>query len=492
MKAFMKERNLSFAILVLIIILGSFLRFYKLQKESLWNDELASWEKSNQDSLNKVLSLSRSDVHPPGYQILLYFAIKFLGDSEFWLRFPSAIAGIISILFIYLIGKKIYSEWEGLISAGLMAILWFPIYYSQEARVYSLLLLFSILSFYFWIIILERAKDGKIDFINSFFFVLSASIISYLHYFGLLFIILQGTGTFLIFFKRKKLLFFLLLYAVILILYLPWLPVMLEHSRREQIWIKKEWVLPTLLYLYHFFNRSKILFLSVLILYFYIPLQNFLKSFRERRKIKIETSIYTIVLIVWLISPFLLTFTKSLISTPVITVRNLIISLPPAYLLLSRAVTQLKLVKFIKVFMTLFIFGFSIFHLFFVISYYSKPHKEQYREAVYFVADNYKLFDNPLIIGYAWSKEHLNYYFKRKGFEKGVEYILGGREDIQSFEKIIMERKSEYIWFIRAHRAPDPEFINYIQKHFDTLIHISFIECDVLLLKIPESSFGFK
>lgn len=483
----MRERNLRIVILFLIIISGSFFRFYKIEKESLWNDELASWERSKQDSLNKVLSLARSDVHPPGYQILLYFVIKFLGDSEFWLRFPSAIAGIISILFIYLIGKKIYSEWEGLISAGLMAILWFPIYYSQEARVYSLLLLFSMFSFYFWIIVLEKAKDGKIDFLNSFFFVLSASITSYLHYFGLLLIILQGTGTFLIFLKSRKLMFFLLLYTIILILYLPWFPVMLEHSGREQIWIKKEWVLPTLLYLYHFFNRSKILFISALILCFYSFLQNFLKNFIERKKIKIDLSFYTIVLIMWLILPFLLTFTKSLISTPVITVRNLVISLPPAYLLLSRAITQLRSRKFIKVFMTLFIFAFSIFHLFFCISYYSKPHKEQFREAVKFVTDNHELFDNSLIIGYAWSKEHLNYYFKRKGFEKGAEYILGEREDIESFKKIIIERKPGYIWFIRAHRVPDPEFIDYIQKHFETLIHISFIECDVLLLKNPEA-----
>lgn len=482
----MKQRNLEIAILVLIIISGSFLRFYKIGKESLWNDELASWEMSNRESLKKVISLAVSDIHPPGYPILLYFVIKYFGDSELWLRIPSAIAGIISIILIYLLGRRIYSVWEGLISSAFMAVLWFPIYYSQEARAYSLLLLFSISSFYFWLILIEKAKKNeKIDFPNSFFFILSSSIISYLHYFGLLLIILQGIGTILVFIKRKKLPFFILLYTIILILYLPWFPLMLEHSGRGQIWIRKEWVLPTLLYLYHFFNKSKILFLSVLILYFYTPLQSLLKNFREERKIKIDFSFYTIVLIIWLTLPFLLTFTKSLISTPVITVRNLIISLPPAYLLLSRAITQLELRGFYRVFIVLFLFLFSIFHLLFGISYYSKPHKEQFREAVYFVAENYQLFDSPLIIGYAWSKEHLNYYFKRKGFEKGVEYILGEREDIQKLEKIIIERKQRYIWFIRAHRLPDPEFLDYIQKNFNTLIHISFIECDVLLLKVP-------
>ncbi len=483
----MREREyktLRLSILILIIIFGSFLRFYKIEKESLWNDELASWERSNQDSLNKVLSLARSDVHPPGYQILLYFVIGFLGDSEFWLRFPSAIAGIVSILFIYLIGRKIYSEWEGLISAALMAILWFPIYYSQEARAYSFLLLFSMLSFYFWIIVLEEFRKGEIDLINSFFFVLFSTITCYLHYFGLLFVVLQSIGTFLMFFRRKKILTFLFLYTIILILYIPWIPSMLEQFGREDIWIKKEWVLRTISFIYHFFNKSKILFPLVLILYFFYPLINFIKNLKEKRELKIGFSFYTFLLILWLILPFLITFIKSLVSTPVITIRNIIISLPPAYLLLSRSITQLKIKAIFKTFIIFFLFAFSIFHLFFVMNYYSKPYKEQFREAVYFIVDNYNLLDNSLILGYAWSKEHLNYYFRKRGFDKGVEYILGEKEDIQKFERIISDRQQEYLWFIRAHRVPSPEFTNYLKDNFNLLLHKSFIECDVWLFKI--------
>ncbi len=484
----MREKEykiLRILILILIIIFGSFLRFYKIEKESLWNDELASWEKSNHSSLKEVLSDARTDVHPPGYPILLFFVIRFFGDSESWLRIPSAIAGVISIFLIYLIGRKVYSEWEGLISAGLMAILWFPIYYSQEARAYSLLLLFSMLSFYFWIIVIEKVNKGKVGFINYFFFVLFSTVTCYLHYFGLLFIALQGIETFLIFSRKRKLLNFLFLYTIILILYLPWISSTLEHSLKKEIWIKKEWVIRSIFFLYHFFNRSKILFLFVLILYFFNPARNFLKNFKEKKELKIEFSFYTLLLILWLILPFLIIYVKSLVSTPVITIRNLIISLPPAYLLLSRSITQLKLKIIFKLFIILFLLAFSIFHLFFVINYYSKPHKEQFREAVYFVVDNHDLFENSLIIGYAWSKEHLNYYFRKRGFDKGVECILGEKGDIQKFEKIIREKKPEFVWFLRAHRVPKAEFLEHIKSNFILLLHKSFIECDVWLLKNP-------
>ncbi len=477
-------KKLNYAILILIIFFGSFLRFYKIDKESLWNDELASWERSNHVSLKEVISDAISDVHPPGNQILLFFVIKFFGDSEFWLRLPSGIAGIISIFLIYLIGRKVYSEWEGIISSALMAVLWFPIYYSQEARVYSLLLLFSMLSFYLWITVIERLRDGQIVFPPSFFLVLSSSITCYLHYFGLLFVALQGIGAFLLFFgKKKKFLFFLLLYAIVLILYIPWLPAMLEHINKEEIWIKKEWVLPTISFLYYFFNSSKFLTSMVLILYLINPIKNLLKNLKERR-LKIESSFQTSLLLLWLVLPFIITFTKSLISTPVITIRNLIISLPPAYLLLAHSITQLELKKTLKVLITLFLFTFSIFQLFFGISYYKKPHKEQFREAVFFVAENYNLFDNSIIIGFSWSKEHFNYYFKRKGFENRLKYILGEREDIEKLEKILLEKKPSYLWYLRAHRIPHPEFLNYLKNKFTLLLYKSFIECDVWLFKL--------
>lgn len=478
-------KKLKYTILILIILSGSFLRFYKIDKDSLWNDELASWELSNQSSLKEVISNACSDVHPPGNYILLFFVIRFLGDSEFWLRFPSAIAGIISIFLIYLIGRKIYSEWEGIISSALMAILWFPIYYSQEARVYSLLLLFSMFSFYLWIFVVERFRNGKIDFFLSLLLILSSLITCYLHYFGLLFVVLQGIGAFhLSFDKKKNFIFFPLLYAIILIFYLPWLPVMLEHLGKERIWIKKEWVLPTMSFLYHFFNKSKVLTSMVLTLYLINPIRNLLKNLKERR-LKIESSFQTSLLFLWLILPFILTFAKSLISTPVITVRNLIVSLAPAYLLFARAVTQLGVKRTLKVLIIAFILIFSILHLIFGIKYYSRPQKEQFREAVYFVAENYTLFPDSLIIGFAWSKEHLNYYFRRKGFEKEVDFILGEQEDIQKLKEIISKRRPHHIWFIRAHRVPNVKFIEFIKENFLPLLHSRFLGSDVYLFKVP-------
>ncbi len=129
--------------LLLIILSGAFLRFYHLGFPSLGNDELETLRMSDYNSISSMINEGIvPDVHPPGFQLLIYIIMKNFGDSEFILRLPSAIAGILSIYVIFLLGKLIFSIREGLYSAVFLAISWCPLYYSQEARSYSLLLLF--------------------------------------------------------------------------------------------------------------------------------------------------------------------------------------------------------------------------------------------------------------------------------------------------------------------------------------------------------------
>ena len=54
-------------------LLGGALRFYGLSVQSLWADELASWDFSEQGTLSQVFQGVRSDVHPPLYFLILHF-----------------------------------------------------------------------------------------------------------------------------------------------------------------------------------------------------------------------------------------------------------------------------------------------------------------------------------------------------------------------------------------------------------------------------------
>jgi uncharacterized membrane protein len=161
MKAFKRYFN-NHILLITILITGAILRFYGLNIQSLWLDELLTWSFSTQEKLVDVIKVIGEDsTHPPMYFGIIYLIVKHLGDSEVILRLPSAISGVISIIAVFFLAKRLYSEKEGIVSALLMAVLWCPIYYSQEARAYSILLLFIILSTHLWILILWRLNINK-------------------------------------------------------------------------------------------------------------------------------------------------------------------------------------------------------------------------------------------------------------------------------------------------------------------------------------------
>ena len=172
------------------------------------------------------------------------------------------------------LGKRVYSHREGLLSAFFIAILWAPIFYSQEARNYSLVILFSILSFFFWIPLFygERADKG-FSIGNSLGYILVSLGLIYTHYFGFLILVLQGFIAVISNLKnRTNLLHFLILYVLIAIGYLPWLPSAIEQfSHTENIsWIDvpKLTVFPA--FISFLFNRSHLLAIVALAVISYV------------------------------------------------------------------------------------------------------------------------------------------------------------------------------------------------------------------------------
>lgn len=476
-------------VLVLILALGASLRLYGLEIQSFWNDELSSWSRSNYDSLIEVIDKGvRPDVHPPGYQIFLYFVEHYIGDSEAVLRFPSAIAGIFSILVIFLVGQRLYSYREGLIGASFMAVLWCPIYYSQEARAYSMLLLFTLLAAYFWIDMVMSLDTGKkISYYVTFAYIATAITASYLHYYGVFFVMLQGVlATLVLFRKRWALAYLFAIYTLILLAYVPWIPTMVSQlSDGGDDYISVPKLTAFLSYIEFLFNRSNILILFVLALYGFL----FLISFYNFRKTRINKIVPlmaspTLLLTLWLIVPFAIVFFISITSKSILTNNNLIISLPAAYLLLARAITQLPVSRTGKTIVTFSMIGLFLYHLLFGISYYSRPHKEQFREAAGLIVDEKYHYENSVVIGYVWNPDYLNYYFKKKGSEQRVDVIAGQKEDISMVTEYIQTENPNFIWYISAHKKPSPEFTEFLNQNFTLVNHTPFIKANVWLFEI--------
>jgi hypothetical protein len=68
--------------LLAIMLLGAALRFYGLGFQSLWGEELASWDFSNRETLSQVIQVVRGGIHPPLHVLILRFAQWIFGDSQ--------------------------------------------------------------------------------------------------------------------------------------------------------------------------------------------------------------------------------------------------------------------------------------------------------------------------------------------------------------------------------------------------------------------------
>jgi uncharacterized membrane protein len=103
------------------------------------------------------------------------------GHSEIVLRAIPALSGVLAIPVFYLIGKEFRDKNVGIISAALLTVSYFGIYYSQEARAYSAVLFVFSLAILFYLRALRT--DKKSDWV---LFALFSAIAVWLHYYVLI------------------------------------------------------------------------------------------------------------------------------------------------------------------------------------------------------------------------------------------------------------------------------------------------------------------
>ena len=139
------RRQSSRLIIVAVLLLAFALRLYRLDHQSLWNDEGNSARLSER-AISLIIEGTAADVHPPFYYLLLAGSRQLIGASEFALRFVSVTAGLLTVAVTIALAKQLANQRVASIAGLFIAISPPLIYYSQEARMYSLLGLCATLS----------------------------------------------------------------------------------------------------------------------------------------------------------------------------------------------------------------------------------------------------------------------------------------------------------------------------------------------------------
>jgi len=221
--------------LAILLVLAAALRFYRLDAQSLWNDEGTSVALAGRD-LATITRSAALDIHPPLYYYLLHAWAGIFGSSEFAVRSLSALAGVGVVAVTWALGRRLFGPIEGLLAGLFAALSAFQVYYAQEARMYIFVTLLGGLSMLAQLRLLEcwalPERSRRPPARAALAYVVATTLATYTHYFA--FSLVAGQNVvFLIWLLGqprasrdnmwRRLLGWLGLEVIVVLLYVPWL-----------------------------------------------------------------------------------------------------------------------------------------------------------------------------------------------------------------------------------------------------------------------------
>lgn len=165
------NNRITILILLATIILAGFLRFYKLGEipPSISWDEAAvgynSWTITHygKDEWGKFLPIvfkSFEDDKHPVHIYLTAISVGILGLSDFSVRFPAAIFGILNVILLFFLGKQLFkNNLTGLLAVLFLAISPYNLHFSRFNHELNFTIFFFMLGLLLFFRGLERRKN---------------------------------------------------------------------------------------------------------------------------------------------------------------------------------------------------------------------------------------------------------------------------------------------------------------------------------------------
>lgn len=472
--------------LILILILSFSLRVFLLDFESLWLDEGSSIRFAKL-GVAEIFKSTQTDAHPPLYYLLLHFWIKIFGDSDFSIRFPSVIFGFLAVLAVYKFCFEFWSKEVALMSSPLMGISTFQVFYSQEARMYSLLCLLSILSFFYFMKIL---KEGRFKFYILYSVVNVFLVYTHLYSFFVLF----AHMVYVIFAERKKLKGFVLSFIFVFMFYIPRFLIVLNQAKNVllsgEFWLPRPGFLDLLKTLAQFAGATYPMprddmgnvilwrfiaeYLSAGVLLVMMIGLAFLSVFKFGKFHHDKSKVYA-VLLLWFFSPILIPFILSQFMTPFYFTRYAIASSVALYVLVSIGLENFN--SDLKTRLLGLMIFLSVVNL---AWYYGKTNKEQWREVVKFIEA--EAGDEDLVIA---SKYVFYHYVKKKELDTFEFPDVGETERREIIGKLrSLMPKYKRIWLVSSH-SPELEelIVKILSNSMKITLRKKFLGVDVFLFE---------
>ncbi|MGL2965401.1 glycosyltransferase family 39 protein [Flavobacterium sp. XGLA_31] len=454
-------------ILIAILLLSVFLRFYHLDFQSIWLDEIFTMNETNPKLSFKEFV---STIHfREGMGHFYFLIVRTLNEiftySTYTARMFSALIGVLSVFYSYKLGKTIFSKSTGLIAATLLAVNWFAISYSQEARPYMLYMFFVIVSYYRMIIFIKKPTMR-----NATFYGFAAALIFNSHTIGILNIFSQYLLLFFIFLispKDKKSIFFkngVVIFFVTFIGSLPMFQMFMKMTEFKSGWIQipGPGIFTEIFSLFLGHTELLSFTFSLLIIFYLITVFN-----QKNIKVTYDEVINNkpifscLILFSWFFFPILLPILKTYLSEPMILHRYFIALIPALTLMIAIGIDLIKN-KISKILVIVVIISFALTDLILIKDYYNKVTKTEFREITNLIIKRNKKKDK-IVSTYGWL---MSYFFNQDGNGKPVvesdleSYVISMRNNVVPMESF---------WYMDGNSLPyklSPDSEQFLKDNF--------------------------
>ncbi|HEC44728.1 MAG TPA: glycosyltransferase family 39 protein [Bacteroides sp.] len=422
-------------LLLLILVLGTILRTYKLQDIPFTHDELSVVFRSGYTSFSELITDGiMPDVHPAGVQVFMNYWVAVFGDSEVAVKFPFILFGILSIFLVYRLGKDWFGEDVGLASAAFVSAMEYMIMHSQTARPYASGLFFSLLMVYAW----QRYlfSPGKRQYLWLTAYVVASAICAYNHYFSLMFAaITAATGIFFI--NRRQILPYLIGCLSIFILFIPHLRIFFFQFRQKGVggWLGKpdnDYIFDYLGYVFQYSPYILVIVAGIII-------AGIISG--ESRKLLRNRFFY--ISLAWFFIPFLTAFFYSRYVNAVLQLRVMIFFFPFLLFLITGNLPALK--KPFRIILPMLICLVVSLSLILERRYYKLFYKSCYQEIIVETDLSIKEVGKDNCLVFIDSHKRISeYYYDRLDIQFD-HYRMDGFENMAELTKLLGRSNAKFV-----------------------------------------------
>ncbi len=210
------------------VLLAAFLRFAFIGAKSLWFDEAYSAFLAGRPPRELLALVASWDTHPPLYYLALSFWTRVFGTSEAALRSLGAVFSTLVVPGTWWLGRRLGGPKVGVLAAVLTAIAPLQVIAGQEARMYPLLELLTLVS---WAALLVAVDGNR----GAWAVYVAATVLAlYTHYFA--FLTVAGQGVFMLVAAPRSRQPWLICQLIIVVFYLPWLATLFATAASGRGW----------------------------------------------------------------------------------------------------------------------------------------------------------------------------------------------------------------------------------------------------------------